>query len=262
MYSLIGDPGAFGLEGSEPFALLPLGERRRSAQDFLGPLGTAAVGVGEEGSGAAGTASDSSSVVVVVVGESGVRIGDECDDDAAVAVVETVARSRAGVEGVARLAYDNGAEVEGVVGSAAGDAVACGGVAGFAEVSSEGGGGVADGTMGGGAAGGWLGGFGLAFSGSVAAFSGDAVGGGPFVRGEGESAGAAAGFVQPGGGRAFGPSDNASASAGGGGRCFLLRGRRGGRSMVVLRKEGSVGKVGSKCARSDGCDCGPFGTGK
>lgn len=92
-------------------------------------------------------------MVVVVAGESGVRIGDEWDDeDGAVAAL---ARSRAGVEGVLRLAYDKGTAVEGVAGSDAADAAGGGGVtdAGMAAVGG-GGGGVAAGTMGGGAAGG------------------------------------------------------------------------------------------------------------
>lgn len=74
-------------------------ERRRSAHDFLGPLlvvGVAAMGdLGVKGR--AREEPDSESVVVVVVGERGARTGEEWEEEAAVAVVETAESSRVGV---------------------------------------------------------------------------------------------------------------------------------------------------------------------
>ena len=95
MYSLMGEPGD-GRAEDEADEGEPLGDLRRSAHDFFccGGKRVAAVGAGGEGDA-------SSSVVVVVVGESGVRIGDEWEEDAAVAVVWPELESAATV-GVAR----------------------------------------------------------------------------------------------------------------------------------------------------------------
>lgn len=206
------------------------GERRRSAQDLRGRGG--AFGV-EGGRREPGSRSEET-VVAVVAGDWGVRMGEEWDEGGAVerAVVEGgVGATEVGVEGAGVLMRDEGAAAGvgaaiGEDGAGLGAGAGADAAVGMAVDATDSSAGMkeAAGTTGGGGAGGRDGGL----SGDAAAVLGTTCGGAAGVEEVRVAAemleGAEDGRTNPGGGRVLGPKLRAGASEGGGGRGRRERG--------------------------------------